>query len=147
MKILGLLKFLRIKAWALILLAAIAGCSASGSFPRTKESISQSAIGSNTVHLVLGNPSNATTGNANNYLMVKLQYVLSYNRSKGIPNWVSWQLNASWLGNAPRQNNFRPDPTLPEGWYRVRPSDYTGSGYDKGHMTPSADRSKSLSEK
>ncbi|MBW4605208.1 MAG: DNA/RNA non-specific endonuclease [Calothrix sp. FI2-JRJ7] len=93
------------------------------------------------VHLTLGNPSNASTSDPNNYLIIKKQYALSYNRDKGIPNWVSWELNKSWLGEAPRSNKFRPDDTLPEGWYRVTPSDYTRSGYDKGHMTPSADRS------
>lgn len=93
------------------------------------------------VHLTLGNPSNASTSDPNNYLMIKKQYALSYNRDKGIPNWVSWELNKSWLGEAPRSNKFRPDDTLPEGWYRVTPSDYTRSGYDKGHMAPSADRS------
>ncbi len=97
------------------------------------------------VHLTLGNPSNATSSDANNYLIIKKQYALSYNRDKGIPNWVSWQLNNSWLGEAPRSNNFRPD-TLPEGWYRVTPSDYTRSGYDKGHMTPSADRTDSVED-
>lgn len=98
------------------------------------------------VNLVLGNPSNATTTDPNNYLIVKRQYVLSYNRDKGIPNWVSWQLNQSWLGDVPRTNNFRPDDTLPQGWYRVTPSDYIRSGYDKGHMTPSADRSNNLED-
>jgi len=91
------------------------------------------------VHLTLGNPSRASNTNPNNYLLQKPQYALSYNNSKRIPNWVSWQLNESWLGNARRQNNFRPDDTLPTGWDRVTPSDYTNSGYDKGHMTPSAD--------
>ena len=100
----------------------------------------------NSVNLLLGNPSNATTTEPNNYLIVKHQYVLSYNRDKGIPNWVSWQLNQSWLGDAPRSNNFRPDDTLPEGWYRVSPSDYIRSGYDKGHMTPSADRSNNIED-
>ncbi|BAZ16951.1 DNA/RNA non-specific endonuclease [Calothrix sp. NIES-4071] len=93
------------------------------------------------VHLTLGNPSNASTSDPNNYLIIKKQYALSYNRDKGIPNWVSWELNESWLGEAPRSNKFRPDDTLPEGWYRVTPNDYTRSGYDKGHMAPSADRS------
>jgi endonuclease G len=47
------------------------------------------------VHLLLGNPSQATTNinNPDNDLMIKPQYVLSYNRSNGTPNWVSWQLN------------------------------------------------------
>jgi endonuclease G, mitochondrial len=96
------------------------------------------------VHLLLGNPSGATPTNItpDNYLMVKNQYALSYNRSQGTPNWVSWQLNSSWLGNVDRQNNFRPDNTLPVGWERVTPSMYTGSGYDRGHIVPSADRSQ-----
>lgn len=103
---------------------------------------------STSVHLTLGNPSGATTStaNPNNYLIEKTQYALSYNNSKGTPNWVSWQLNKSWLGNAPRQNDFRPDETLPSDWYHVRPSDYSNTGYDKGHMTPSADRSKNKTD-
>jgi DNA/RNA endonuclease G (NUC1) len=52
---------------------------------------------SNSVHLALGNPSNAGK-NPDNYLMVKPQYALSYNNSKGTPNWVSWELNKSYLG-------------------------------------------------
>jgi endonuclease G len=90
---------------------------------------------------MLGNPSNADT-DPNNYLMIKPQYALSYNSSKGIPNWVSWQLNSSWLGSVDRRNDFRPDTALPAGWYQVRPNDYTGSGYDRGHMTPSGDRTR-----
>jgi endonuclease G, mitochondrial len=95
---------------------------------------------SNSIHLTLGNPSQANNNDPNNYSIVKPQYALSYNRDKGIPNWVSWQLNSSWLGTVPRSNNFRPDDTLPEAWNRVTPTDYIRSGYDKGHMIPSGDR-------
>lgn len=96
--------------------------------------------------LLLGNPSNATSdvANENNYLMVKPQYTLSYNRSKAEPNWVAWRLDAGWLGTAPRQDDFRPDPQLPADWYHVLDTDYSGSGYDRGHMTPSADRTRSI---
>lgn len=99
-------------------------------------------------HLLLGNPSSATPTKltADNYLMVKNQYALSYNNSKGTPNWVAWQLNKSWLGDAERQNNFRPDNTLPAGWVRITPSAYTGSGYDKGHVVPSADRTRTIED-
>ena len=98
------------------------------------------------VHLEMGNPSGATssTSNSTNYLMIKSQYALSYNNARHGANWVSWQLNRSWLGSAPRQNDFRPDSTLPSSWYRVSSSDYTGSGYDRGHMTPSADRTNTI---
>lgn len=95
---------------------------------------------SSSVHLALGNPSNAIATDPNNYLMVKPQYALSYNRDKGIPNWVSWQLNKSWIGGVDRSNDFRPDSELPDSWYQVRGKEYRGSGYDRGHVVPSGDR-------
>lgn len=96
--------------------------------------------------LLLGNPSNATANvaNENNYLMVKPQYTLSYNRSKAEANWVAWRLDSTWIGSTPRQDDFRPDPQLPAGWYQVLDTDYSGSGYDRGHMTPSGDRTRSV---
>nr|WP_107807057.1 DNA/RNA non-specific endonuclease [Nodularia spumigena] len=78
--------------------------------------------------------------------MVKNQYALSYNNSKGTANWVAWQLNKSWLGDAERQNNFRPDNTLPAGWVRITPSMYSASGYDRGHIAPSGDRTKTVDD-
>jgi endonuclease G len=101
---------------------------------------------SGAVHLTMGNPSNATTdvNNPTNYLLEKAQYVMSYNRDRGIPNWVSWHLNATWLGTTPRQDDFRADPSLPAGWYQVTQTDYSGSGFDRGHHTPSGDRTASV---
>lgn len=96
--------------------------------------------------LTLGNPSNATGDIAaeNNYLLTKPQYSISYNRSRATANWVAWRLDSSWIGTAPRQDDFRPDPALPAGWYQVTDTDYSGSGYDRGHMTPSGDRTRSI---
>jgi len=96
-------------------------------------------------HFLMGNPSSATdsTQNPSNYLMLKPQYALSYNRERNIPNWASWQLNDRWLGEAKRQDDFRLDSTLPQGWYRVRPADYAKSGFDKGHVVSSEDRGRS----
>ena len=96
--------------------------------------------------LLLGNPSNATgdIANENNFLLIKPQYSLSYNRSRATANWVAWHLDTSWIGSADRQDDFRPDPTLPNGWYQVTDSDYSGSGYDRGHMCPSGDRTRSI---
>lgn len=93
-------------------------------------------------HLTMGNPSNAVTsvGQPLNYLMEKSQYAMSYNRDNGEANWVSWHLDNSWLGSAARQDDFRNDTTLPAGWYQVQATDYSGSGFDRGHMCPSADR-------
>ena len=96
--------------------------------------------------LLFGNPSNATPviANENNYLMFKPQYNLSYNRSRATANWVAWRLDSTWIGTAPRQDDFRPDSDLPSGWYQVLDGDYSGSGYDRGHMTPSGDRTRSI---
>ncbi|MBW4697578.1 MAG: DNA/RNA non-specific endonuclease [Aphanocapsa lilacina HA4352-LM1] len=99
-------------------------------------------------HLLLGNPSRAaaTPASVNNYLLLKPQYALSYNAAKGTANWASWQLNRAWLGRADRQNDFRPDESLPVGLYRVIPADYAGSGYDRGHLVPSADRTANAAD-
>jgi len=94
----------------------------------------------------MGNPSNAVTNVLvpDNYLMEKPQYSLSYNRDRGESNWVSWHLSSSWLGSTPRQDDFRADTTLPAGWYQVKGTDYSGSGFDRGHMCPSADRTNTV---
>ena len=104
--------------------------------------------GSTSVHLTMGNPSNAVadTGFPTNYLMEKPQYAMSYHRDNGTPNWVSWHLDSTWLGSTPRQDSFRPDTSLPAGWYQVKATDYSGSGYDRGHMCPSADRTKTVAD-
>ncbi|MBV8253396.1 MAG: DNA/RNA non-specific endonuclease [Chitinophaga sp.] len=93
-------------------------------------------------NLLLGNPSNALADitSENNYLMVKTYYALSYSRSRATPNWVSWHIQSTDLGTLSRANDFRADTSLPAGWYQVQNSSYTGSGFDRGHNCPSADR-------
>lgn len=90
----------------------------------------------------MGNPSNATTNTSfpNNYLMVKTQYALSYNNSKGGPNWVSWHLSSAWKGPALRCDCFTGDATLPAGFFKSYSSNYTNTGFDRGHQCPSDDR-------
>ncbi len=99
-------------------------------------------------NLTLGNPSNAATNTlySDNYLMVKNAYTLSYNKNKGIANWVSWHLSTAWKGETDRQNDFRPDPSLPQNWYQVTPRDYASTGFDRGHLCPSDDRDGGLED-
>ena len=95
------------------------------------------------IHVKMGIPKSTRDTNPDNeYLLQNSDrpYVTSYNNSQLIPNWSSWQLNKDWLGNTPRRNDFRPDPALPKGWYQVRSGDYNNGGYDRGHLTPAADR-------
>ncbi|MBC7552466.1 MAG: DNA/RNA non-specific endonuclease [Taibaiella sp.] len=96
----------------------------------------------------MGNPSGATAvaSNTNNYLMVKSQYALSYNNSKGMANWVSWHLSTAWKGSATRCDCFNQDGTLPSGFFRASSSNYTSTGFDRGHFCPSDDRDGSSTD-
>lgn len=97
---------------------------------------------SSDVHLMMGNPSGAIAdlNQPNNYLMEKPEFALSYSRDRGIPNWVSWHLSSEWVGSLSRFDTFRPDPQVPPEWYRVQSFDFSGSGFDRGHLVPNADR-------
>lgn len=99
-------------------------------------------------HLILGNPTNASTNLADedNFLILKKQFALSYNNRKHIANWVSWELSKTWLGTTPRQDDFRPDTSLPPTWYKTVYNDYTNTGFDRGHLCPSADRTATLED-
>jgi endonuclease G len=99
-------------------------------------------------NLALGNPSGAVTSTSSptNYLLIRPQHALGYNRDAGKPIWVSWHLDQNELGSAPRQDDFRADTDLPSGWYQVKTSDYTGFGFDRGHNCPSADRTATVAD-
>ncbi|MCC9135112.1 DNA/RNA non-specific endonuclease [Pontibacter silvestris] len=96
-------------------------------------------------NLALGNPSSAGASYSN-YLIQKTQYAMSYNNYRGTPNWISWHLSSAWVGSTPRQDDFRADNTLPSNFNKVQSSDYTGSGFDRGHNCPSADRTGSVAD-
>ena len=66
--------------------------------------------------------------------------MLSYSKARNVLNWASWRVDQRWLGSVDRQDDFRPDGRLPKGFYQVTPGDYRRSGYDRGHMVPSGDR-------
>jgi endonuclease G len=92
------------------------------------------------VHTTLGIPAPTSTSTPDAFLSVKADYVVSYNGSHKVPNWVSWELNTSYLGSTARQDDFRPDDTFPPSEPQAQLTDYSGSGFDRGHMCPSADR-------
>ena len=150
-------KFLR-SSIAVLLLAlsfGIYSCSDSPTQPvSSQQTVAAPANGASLAkggtaeHLLMGNPSGAiaNTSYPANYLMAKTQYVLSYNRDKGEPNWTAWHVDNTWLGSAARQDDFRADATLPSGWYQVGGTSYSGSGFDRGHMCPSADRTYSVTD-
>jgi endonuclease G, mitochondrial len=66
-------------------------------------------------------------------------FVLSYNEKYEQADWVAYILTRENLDKpwGERVDNFRPDPAIRTG--SATPSDYQGSGYDRGHLVPAAD--------
>lgn len=64
---------------------------------------------------------------------------ISYNRALKVADWVFYPLGPAQLAACvDRGNNFRPDPRLnPDEAAEL--SDYKGSGYDRGHLSPAGD--------
>ncbi|WP_228492044.1 DNA/RNA non-specific endonuclease [Prolixibacter sp. NT017] len=98
-------------------------------------------------NLLLGNPSDAVNSivSKDNYLIDMGYYTESYSASRAEPNWVSWHLDASNISHAvSRQDNFAAWADLPSDWFQVQDNSYHGSGFDRGHNCPSADRTSSV---
>ena len=97
-------------------------------------------------NMLMGNISNAVadTIQHDNYLMVKPYYSVCYNRSRSIPNWVSWHIKITDLGTVTRQDDFRADSSLTQSWFHVDETSYLNSGFDRGHNCPSADRTSTI---
>lgn len=101
-----------------------------------------------TLQMQLGNPSGATTdtNNHDHYLIQRTVEAIDYSDNYGAPNWASWDLTASDLGSSGRTSSFYTDTNLPANFYQVSTGDYSGSGYDRGHMCPSADRTDNAND-
>src|SRR4051812_44768388 len=88
------------------------------------------------LQMQLGNPSGATadTNNHNHYLVQRTVEALDFSDNLGEPNWASWDLTSTDVGSSGRSSSFYTDTTLPSNFYHVSTSDYTSSGFDRGHM-------------
>ncbi len=96
-------------------------------------------------------PANFFRGNAPDVLSPVMQqdtfpicyhsYGLLYSGKSRTPLWSAENLTTARIESARethRVNDFHPDPNLPEG-VRSELSDYSHSGYDRGHNSPSGD--------
>ncbi len=94
------------------------------------------------LQMQLGNPTSATVNptNRSNYLVTRTVEALDFCDLLGVPRWASWDLTGSDIGSATRSSYFYTDTSLPSAFYRVKTADYTNSGYDRGHLCPSQDR-------
>ncbi|HEX7240011.1 MAG TPA: DNA/RNA non-specific endonuclease [Longimicrobiaceae bacterium] len=95
-------------------------------------------------HVEFGTPSDGSP--SNDLILAKRTYTASHNCAEGGPNWVSWNLNKTHFGDAARSSTFYTDTSLPAGCYRVTSSDYTNSGYSRGHMVRSEERTWSSAD-
>lgn len=75
-------------------------------------------------------------------------YSLSYNENHEQANWVYYELTPDFINNdIGRSNNFREDKLVSS--KSAASSDYSGSGFDRGHLAPAASmrfNEKSMSE-
>jgi len=95
------------------------------------QAISQTALG-----IPRGPPTGAV-------VLDRKWFVVSYEPKKNAAEWVAWRLAASDLGSVPRSNRFHTDDSLDATFYRTTPMDFARSGYDRGHLCPSGDRTAS----
>ena len=98
------------------------------------------------LQMQLGNPSGAAanTNNHDHYLIQRSVETMDYSDNLREPNWVSWDLTVGDIGSSGRSSDFFTDTNLPPNFYAVLPTDYSGSGFDRGHMCPSADRTDNV---
>lgn len=63
-------------------------------------------------------------------------FTVNFNPTLHIPNWVSWEMTPDKIYGTNEWDKFMPDNNVKGS---PKPGDYTGSGFDRGHMAPRAD--------
>lgn len=75
---------------------------------------------------------------SNDQLVRRVGYTLKYVEKYEQAAWVAYILQADQIeGGELRENQFMPDPVVKSG--SAVSTDYTHSGYDRGHLAPAAD--------
>jgi endonuclease G len=85
----------------------------------------------------------------NNQYLCRIGYAVNYNYNTKVAYYVVEHVTVNNLvKNAPRKDEFREDPEVPA-QHRQTLADYTGMGFDRGHVAPAADMvfdAKAMSE-
>lgn len=72
-------------------------------------------------------------------LVAHQHYCSAFSKKRLQPAWVAWTLTQNeTTGEVRRSNNFAPDSKV-RSRHRVEPRDYSYTGFDRGHLCPSAD--------
>ncbi|MCG9683523.1 DNA/RNA non-specific endonuclease [Vibrio sp. Isolate23] len=84
-------------------------------------------------HLDVGLPSYHS-----DQVLCRSGYAVGYNYQKKNPDWVAYHITAESVNASyKRSNSFKEDTELPD-YARSTLNDYSASGYDRGHLAPSA---------
>src|ERR1700722_2180637 len=120
----------------------------SGAFALFLSVLPSFALIGTSYQMQLGNPSGATanTNDHDHYLIQRTVEAIDFSDNLGEPNWASWDLTASDVGSSGRNSTFYTDTNLPADFYHVTSGDYTDSGFDRGHMCPSDDRTDNTND-
>jgi len=111
------------------------GSSQSGGY----EDSSASYDGSNSQTFTSTDDSYLPSKTDKNQLVRHQYYTLSYNEKYEIPEWVAYELTRKSLEakNVKRAKRFKSDPDVKS--KSAKHSDYTHSGYTRGHLAPAGD--------
>ena len=126
---------------ATIRATAAEGTSATFALP-TRIAVAGAAVYAN--HTEFGVPADADA--SDDFIVSRTEFTSSFNRNRGIPNWVSFNMEATHYGPEDRCNCFTFDPLLPPEFTSYTTADYTGAGafhgygIDRGHLVRSFDR-------
>ena len=121
---------------ALLVVALAQGCGTPA--PVGAASVLRAPASPGSPHLALGEPKDADP--SDDVLVDHGVFVLSYNPRREVANWVAWLLVAEDLGDVARSGAFHADELLPARMPGPRAQDYARSGFERGHMCPSGDR-------
>jgi len=80
--------------------------------------------------------------NYKGYTVAHTYYTISYSEADKLAEWVAYSLSPMLInGTQKRTSKFMADPMIKDA---VRPSSYSKSGYDRGHLCPAADMKLNL---
>jgi endonuclease G, mitochondrial len=91
-------------------------------------------------HTRLGVPTSRTIAVT---VLERGEFVIGWDSALNAPRWALWSVTRADIGRAKRRNDFHADTDVPATMLRVGPQDYSQSGYDRGHLCPSGDRTAS----
>jgi len=81
------------------------------------------------------------------FIIERPQYVISYSSELNSARWASWYVDKNSFGTVKRfKGNFITDATLPANYTIIRHSDYTNTGFDRGHLVKSEERTQTVED-